>query len=172
MCSGRRATYTEGLGAAKMSGVCSFLGLLSQMDQEHLGNVISEQENIAWVCVTDWHWPIPRRGSAACWDCGPESRRGHGCRPLVSVVFCQIEVCALGWSLVQRGPSECAVFGCDCEASILRRPWPTGGCCVVVKKLTGRSRDIKCILFHCTLCKDVVPWRYLLKLRFGLLELT
>jgi hypothetical protein len=27
-------------------------------------------------------WPLP------CWDCGFESRRGHGCMPVVSVVFC------------------------------------------------------------------------------------
>ena len=32
----------------------------------------------------------------ACWDCGSESRRGHGCLSLVSVVFCQIEDCASG----------------------------------------------------------------------------
>jgi hypothetical protein len=28
----------------------------------------------------------------ACWDCGFESRRGHGCLSLVSVVCCQVEV--------------------------------------------------------------------------------
>ena len=29
-----------------------------------------------------------------CWNCWFESRRGHGCLPLVSVVCCQVEVCA------------------------------------------------------------------------------
>ena len=47
MCSGTHATYTEGLGAAQMSGVCGFLVLLGQMDQEHVGKVTCEQENIA-----------------------------------------------------------------------------------------------------------------------------
>ena len=30
----------------------------------------------------------------ACWDCGFESRRGHGCLSLVSVVFCRVKVSA------------------------------------------------------------------------------
>jgi len=32
----------------------------------------------------------------ACWDCGFESREGHGCLSVVSVVCCQTEVCASG----------------------------------------------------------------------------
>ena len=36
---------------------------------------------------------------------------------------------------------------CDHEASIMRRPWPTGGCCAVVKKnpyiLLGGGGDNK-----------------------------
>jgi hypothetical protein len=36
---------------------------------------------------------------------------------LVSVVCCQVEVSATGWSLVQRSPTECGVSKkCDCEA--------------------------------------------------------
>jgi hypothetical protein len=38
-----------------------------------------------------------------------ESRPGHGCLSLVSVVCCQVEVSATSWSLVQRSPSECDV---------------------------------------------------------------
>jgi len=30
------------------------------------------------------------------WDCGFESRRGHGCLSLVSVVCCKVEVSATG----------------------------------------------------------------------------
>jgi hypothetical protein len=30
----------------------------------------------------------------ACWDCGFEHLRAHGCLFLVSVVFCQVEVSA------------------------------------------------------------------------------
>jgi hypothetical protein len=50
-----------------------------------------------------------------------------------------IQVSALGWSLVQRSPTECGVSECDREASIMMRPWPTGGCCAIRKKnLTWR----------------------------------
>ena len=45
----------------------------------------------------------------------------------VSVVCCQVEVSATGWSLAQRSPTECGVSECDREASTMRRPWPTGG---------------------------------------------
>ena len=31
-----------------------------------------------------------------CWDCGFESRLGHGCLSLVSVVCCQVEVSTMG----------------------------------------------------------------------------
>jgi len=30
----------------------------------------------------------------AYWDCGFESRRGHGCLSVVNVVCCLVEVCA------------------------------------------------------------------------------
>jgi hypothetical protein len=37
---------------------------------------------------------------------------------LVSVVCCHVEVSAMGWSLVQRSPTECGVSNvCDREAS-------------------------------------------------------
>jgi hypothetical protein len=45
----------------------------------------------------------------AYWDCGFESRLGHGCLSLVSVVCFQVEVSATGRSLVQRSPTECGV---------------------------------------------------------------
>ena len=61
--------------------------------------------------------------AAACWDCGFESRWGHAC---LSVVCCQVEVSATGWSLVQRSLTKCSVSVCDSEALVMRRPWPTG----------------------------------------------
>jgi hypothetical protein len=45
---------------------------------------------------------------------------GFGYLSLVSVVCCQVEVSASGWSFIQRSPTEC-----DREASTMRRPWPT-----------------------------------------------
>jgi hypothetical protein len=54
----------------------------------------------------------------ACWDGGFESRLGHGCLSVVSVVCCQVEVSATSWSLVQRSPTDCGVSKvCDREAS-------------------------------------------------------
>ena len=44
---------------------------------------------------------------------------------LVSVVCCQVELSASGWSLVQWSPTECGVSECDHESSTTRRPWPT-----------------------------------------------
>ena len=40
----------------------------------------------------------------ACWDCGFKYCRRHGCLSVVSVVCCQVEVSATGWSLVQMSP--------------------------------------------------------------------
>jgi hypothetical protein len=65
----------------------------------------------------------------ACWDCGFESRRGLGCLSLVSVVFCQVDRSGQVRSLVQRFRAECGVSECDRIAEIMRRPWPTRGCC-------------------------------------------
>ena len=48
----------------------------------------------------------------------------YGYLPLVSVVRCQIEVSAQGWSLFQSSPTECGVSECYREASIMRNPGP------------------------------------------------
>ena len=47
------------------------------------------------------------------------------------VVCCQVEVSASRCSLVQRSPTDCSVSKCDREASIMRKPWPTRGCCAM-----------------------------------------
>jgi hypothetical protein len=54
---------------------------------------------------------------------------GHGYLSLVIVVYCQEEVSASSWSLVQRSPTEWDVSECDGEAWTMRRPWPTRGSC-------------------------------------------
>jgi len=82
------------------------------------------------------------RGTAAVGflELGFVSRLKHGCLSLVSVVRCQVEASILGWSLVQRSPTECVVTECDREASIMRKgygllrtvaPWERGylECC-------------------------------------------
>ena len=64
----------------------------------------------------------------AYWGCGFESRCGHWCLSLVSVVCCQVEVSASGWLLVQRSPTDWGVSVCDLETSPMWRPWPTRDC--------------------------------------------
>jgi len=49
----------------------------------------------------------------AFWGCGFESRLGPRYLSLVSVVCCQVEIFALGWSLVWRSPTDCGVSECD-----------------------------------------------------------
>ena len=71
----------------------------------------------------------------ACWDCGFESRLGHGCLALVIVVRCQIQVSASGWSLVQRSPTDCGVSEYEREASTTRSSLPIRGCLVMVRTL-------------------------------------
>ena len=39
----------------------------------------------------------------------------------------------VGLTFVQRSPTECGVSECDHESSIIRWPWPTGGCSAMVK---------------------------------------
>jgi hypothetical protein len=54
-------------------------------------------------------------------------------------VCCQVEVSALGQSLVQWSSTDCGVSECDREASIMRRPCPTRGCCATKKKKKKRK---------------------------------
>jgi hypothetical protein len=77
----------------------------------------------AWVC-----------GCPLAGIVGSNPTGGRGYLSLVSVMCCQAEVSATGSSLVQRSPDECCVSECDRGASIMRRPWPTGGCCAIGKK--------------------------------------
>jgi hypothetical protein len=90
-------------------------------------------------------WPRGlRRGSAAARLLGLWVRipRRHECLTLLSVVFCQVEVSAPGWSLVQRRRTECSVSEFDREASIMRGSWPTMGCCAMGKKFLQRKNEI------------------------------
>jgi hypothetical protein len=48
---------------------------------------------------------------------------------LLCVEYFQVDVSALGLSLVQGSHTECGVSECDREAPIMRRSWPTRGFC-------------------------------------------
>ena len=87
----------------------------------------------------------------ACWDCGFEYRRGHGCSSVVSVVCCQVEVSATSSSLVQRNPTDCAASLRDREFSKKRRPWPTRVCRAAMgggDGVTDASFVVICVLVY------------------------
>ena len=64
-----------------------------------------------------------RRGFAAARLLGLRVRIPPGAWMfVVSVMCCQVEVCATGWSVFQRNLSKCDVSGCDRETSTRLRP--------------------------------------------------
>jgi len=77
-------------------------------------------------CIHPTHIPRPAVPGAArskAWVCG-RSLSGiagsnaagiHGCLSPVSVVCCQVEGSATGWSLIRRSPTECGVTEYDHE---------------------------------------------------------
>jgi hypothetical protein len=92
-----------------------------------------------------------RRGSAAAHLQGLRVRilRGHVSLPLEIAVSCQVEIPASDWALVQRSSTESGVSECDREASIMRRPWPPGGSCALVKNSgTELSNDRAWFYLH------------------------
>ena len=61
------------------------------------------------------------------WDCGLDVF-------CVYVVYCQVDLSATGWSLIQRSPTEFGVSECECEAPKNEEvAWPTRGCCRNIK---------------------------------------
>jgi hypothetical protein len=76
-------------------------------------------------CRSQWSRGRRRRSTAArllrSWP-GFKSYRGHGCLSVVCVVFCQVEVPALSWSLVQRSPTHCGAPLC-----VITKPRGRGG---------------------------------------------
>jgi hypothetical protein len=53
---------------------------------------------------------------------------------VVSVVCCQVEVSATAYHSSRGVVPSVVCLECESEASIMRRPWPTGGCCAMEKK--------------------------------------
>jgi len=75
----------------------------------------------------------------ACWDCGLQSDRGLECLCFVSVLCCQVQVCAAGLLLVQGSPTECGVPECDRKASMMRRSSLIKVCCAMETKNLSTS---------------------------------
>jgi len=67
----------------------------------------------------------------------------------MTVVCCQVEVSAMGRSLVQRSPTASGVCVCVCdhETSKNRRFWPTGGCRAMKEKQYNYIRCLNCACF-------------------------
>jgi hypothetical protein len=118
-----------------------------------------------WLYFTS---PVQVAARSKAWICGrslvgfagsnPPGR--HGCLSFVSVVCCQVEVSATGWSLVQRSPAECGVSVCDHESSITRRPWPTGDYCAIVKNVTSAwLHFIEYVAIKLFLWMSTAQWR-------------
>jgi hypothetical protein len=63
----------------------------------------------------------------------------------VSVVCCQVEFSGTDWSLVQRSPTECGASGCHREASTMRTPRSTRGCCAI-GRINQQLQNISTIL--------------------------
>jgi len=87
--------------------------------------------------------PIPVAARSKAWVCGcsrfgiasPNPAGRHGCLPVVSVVYCKIDISVPGRSLVQRSPTERGVCQCERKTSIMRRLWHTRGCCTMGKEI-------------------------------------
>jgi len=58
----------------------------------------------------------------ALWDCGFESLRRCGCLSVMSIVSCQVQVFATGYSLVQRSPTKYGVSVLYLETSTIKGP--------------------------------------------------
>jgi len=67
----------------------------------------------------------------------------------LSVVCCQVEVSATGWSLVQRSPTECEVSECDREASIMRGTLAPWGLLCHGDNYVIHVNEVSSILWHC-----------------------
>ena len=83
--------------ALQLHGFCSTVSL-------HVFTVLSKYTSRS-------QWPRGLR-PLAWWDWWFESHRRHGCVSVVSVVCCQVEVSATGWSFVQRSPTDCGASLC------------------------------------------------------------
>jgi hypothetical protein len=74
-----------------------------------------------------------------------KTHRGHGCLSLVSVVCCQVEVSATGWSIVQRSPTECGVSKKNVivKPGKMRQPRPPRVCQAIEKIIQFDAEKLK-----------------------------
>ena len=90
-----------------------------------------------------WYWvfsgcsryfvfpPIPVATTSKPWVCGHSPAGIAGSNLAGNIGWLSLLLLclsALGWSIIQRSPTECGESECDREDSIMRGPWPTRGC--------------------------------------------
>jgi len=102
------------------------------------------------ILVLDPSLPMPVAALTKACVCGRLLAGIVGLNPaggmyLLCVVCSEVEVSASGRSLIRRCPTECVVSERDREATIKRRPWPTGGCCVTQKNNKPLFNVFSCV---------------------------
>jgi len=108
----------------------------------------------------------------ACWDCGYESHRGHGCPSVVSVVCCTGR--GLCDELITRQEETYRVWcvvECDLETSWMSRPWHTEGCCAK-KKVLIAARNSSVRLQQTTQFRTYVYMNFVLVWRTSFWDLS
>jgi len=93
--------------------------------------------------------PIPVAEPSIAWVYGRPLAGNAVSNPVclsgVTVGCCRVEDYSLGWSPVQRSPTDCGVSGYDREVSIMRKLWPTrrhggrGGGLIICRPVQQRS---------------------------------
>ena len=103
----------------------------------------------------------------ACWDCGFESRREHGCLSVVNVVCCfQVEVSATSWPLIHRSPTECGVSECDLETSWMRNHTQSMWMSLNRRCISGCISNMPLIMtlkHDCWMSSDRLQWYWEIK---------
>ena len=102
--------------------------------------------------------PVPVAARSKTWVCGRSPAEivgsnptgGHGCLSVVSVLCCQVEVSATGWSLAQRGSTDCGASLC---VIYIPREWGGHGPLGAVAPETNIKYDLKHL--NCALYEDV-----------------
>jgi hypothetical protein len=86
--------------------------------------------------------PISVAARSMAWVCdrlfagivGSNPAGGMDHLSVVIGVCCEVGVSASGLSLLHRSPTDCGVSECERKALIIRRPWPSRGCCAREEK--------------------------------------
>jgi hypothetical protein len=102
---------------------------ITEFQSSSLNCCSKEDSNLILVLDPSLSMAVAARSKACV--CGRQLAGIVGLNPsggmyLLCLVCSELEVSASGRSLIQRCPTECGVSECDREASITRRPWPTG----------------------------------------------